>query len=168
MADATDSQANDPNEEESKRETLWQALQQWSSNPQGAIDLVRPLADEGDPDAIVLLAYIMMQQGRASEGLPYAKKAVDLGAAVLGPNYIGHLISTEHRQEGIDLFRRAVQAGYPADSLGQAQQVAQSGEKEAALELLRLAREHPATVPATDERMTDLLSRIEKAESRQG
>lgn len=155
----------DEEQEESRRQALWQAMQQWPSNPQSAIDLIRPLADEGDLDATVLLAYILMQQGRASEGIPFANRAIDQGAAFLAANYAGHLVATADRAAGIEMLRKAQMQGYPVDPLAYAPQMAQAGDMEAALTLLEAARSAPTSLPIAEERFTSLMDQIQAAQS---
>jgi hypothetical protein len=127
------------------RATLVNALQQWAQGQQQpAIDIVRPLAEADDEDAIALLAWMFGASGRAIEGVEWARKAADMGALPVYANYGPNLISQGQRAPGIELLRRALAEGWPHDPLAYAQQAAQQGDTDAAFELLRMARQSRA------------------------
>lgn len=152
-------------DQDAARETLQQALQQWPTDPAGATETIRPLADEGDPDAVLLLAYMLMQQGRAPEGIAFAQQAVDAGAAFMGGNYVGQLMATPERAAGVEMLKKAQRLGYSVDPMGFVQQAAQAGDMDLAFDLLESARTTPPSLTLAEERFTALMGRIEAAET---
>ncbi|HET9676811.1 MAG TPA: hypothetical protein VFP21_04835, partial [Solirubrobacterales bacterium] len=75
-------------------ENLAAALKGWSQgNQDAAIDLVKPLADEGDPAGLLLICWFLHQMGepRNREGIPYAKRAAEQGNPWILGFYFGLL-----------------------------------------------------------------------------
>jgi hypothetical protein len=99
-----------------------------------------PIADDGDRDAITLLAWMLVNMGRAGEGTRYANQAFEFGAMLALVNYGPNLLGQGNRPDGIEWLRRAIAWGWPHDPLAYVQQVVQQGDPDAAFELLQLAR----------------------------
>jgi hypothetical protein len=137
--------------ENENRPQIVAALQQWGQgNQQPAIDALRPLADGGDEDAIVLVAWMLGQLGRAVDGIPYAEKAFESGAALATVNYGPNLLAQGNRPEGVEWLRRALAWGWPHDPLGYVPQAIQQGDPDTAYALLQLARTSRAEMASTE------------------
>jgi hypothetical protein len=108
------------------------ALQQWASNPQAAVEQLRPLADAGDDAATAVVAYMLgPQTGRWPEGISYARAAIEKGATFLaylyGQNLIGQADSAL-RSQAEQFLRLALDEGWPADPFSALQQAVQQGD----------------------------------------
>jgi hypothetical protein len=101
---------------------------------------VRQLADAGDENAVILAAWTLGKTGQWQEGLPYAKRAVDLGASWVAANYVGNMIGTpEHREAALAMLERALANGWSVDPLGWVGAVAQQGDAAGVKRILDLA-----------------------------
>lgn len=115
------------------------------------INQLRPLAEDGDRQAIFLLAWAYAQQGQWQEGLQYAMDAVKSGAPHIAGNYIGNMVgSPEHREQFFEMLEAALENGYSADPLGWLPQLAQRGDNEGVAKLVELAS-RPWPRPRPDE-----------------
>jgi hypothetical protein len=145
------------------RAEIREALQQFAGgNPTGAMDLLRPFADEGDPAAAAVLAWLYTSQGPWNEGLPYARTAARAGIVAPLPNYLGNMLSDPAmRQEAIEFTRILKDAGWPLDPMSYATQTAQTGDLDAATAFVELA-----TLPAPSgarQKWDDLINDVQPA-----
>jgi hypothetical protein len=148
-----------------RQQNLFSALQQWPSNPDAALNIVRPMGETGDLEAATIAAYILAQQGRWQEGLPLARVAVEAGAAFLANNYASNMINSPQRRDALPLLRRLVESGWAIDPMGYAQQAAQAGDGTTAVEIVEIARSFPPHLTQSEERWQRLIQRVESAES---
>ena len=130
-----------------------------------AATAVRPLADQGDQIARVMTAQYLLNAGKLAEGKPYALEAAKAGNGLIAQNYFANLIGQpEHRPDAIEFLRFALDAGYPADPLGNAPQLVQEGHDDAAMEMVRMAT--ASQPPGARASWEELLARAEQDETR--
>jgi hypothetical protein len=101
---------------------LWQA-----GNQQGAVDVLRPLADSGDiRAAIPLLQFMWSMPPGWQEGIPYARQVAEAGVpAPFLVNYVNNMLNDPpHREDGLVLARHVIASGIPLELLGPAQNAA--------------------------------------------
>ena len=137
------------------------ALVLWAQGNQAeALTRVQPLADANVPAATLALAWFLVQLGepRWREGVPYALRAVEMGMPQIANNYWPQMINDpSFRQQGLEMLRALQRAGWPLDPLGNIFQVAQAGDRGAALSMLDIATE-PRPFPRA---WADLLERAQ-------
>src|SRR5689334_14356667 len=98
---------------------------------------MKSLADQGDDSAVVLAAWTLSQAGRWQEGVPYAKRAAELGAFMVAANYVGNMFSLpEQTNDALDLLASAMDGGWNVDPLGWLPAVAQRGDTAGANKLV--------------------------------
>jgi hypothetical protein len=115
-------------------------LPQLSAQPAAVADQMKALADQGDESAVLLAAWTLSQAGRWQEGIPYAKRAAELGAVMIAANYIGNLFSVpEQTNDALDFLAVAMDGGWSVDPLGWLPTVGQRGDTAAAARLIELA-----------------------------
>jgi hypothetical protein len=134
---------------------------QWAE----AAAVVRPLADEGDRIANVLVAQFFLNAGNPVEGKPYGLAAARAGNGLIAQNYFGNLWGHgEHRGDAIEFLELATEAGVLMDPMGYVPALVQEGHEDIALRLLRSsALPQPAPARASWE---DLMARAEQDEAR--
>jgi hypothetical protein len=145
-----------------QRQQVVAALQQYQQNPQAAIESIRPLADAGVDEAVALMASLLAQQGRAPEGVQYARPAAAKGNGQIAVNYLGNLIGQADaglRQAAVEFLDDAINAGWPVDPLAYVPQAIQLGDQQLTLALID--RANPPLPPhAQREQWEQLLSEV--------
>ncbi|HEX6780491.1 MAG TPA: hypothetical protein VF125_00515 [Solirubrobacterales bacterium] len=125
-----------------KDEQLSKAIRTWNGGEQQvAVDLIRPLADTGDPSALLLICWWLQQVGSQPEALEYAKKAAPLGNQWILANFFGPLVDQpDGRPAAIEMVRANPTSGFVSnDPLGRALEIFGQGEEQRGLEMLRAA-----------------------------
>lgn len=146
--------AEEPRAEEA--ELLRQIHQNWNSGSQApALDLLRPLADDGRPWAVALMAWLTMQQGYPAnqQCVPFALRAAQNGMPWAAVHAFNHLVgSVPNAPSLVDSLIELAQAGIPwtggIDPVGQAWNLVGQGQPIAALRLLGLSALYPSTPAA--------------------
>src|SRR6059058_373157 len=113
-------------------QTLQQALQQWQQGQQQpAIDALRPLADQGVPSAMYVLAWFLHQMGDPGwrEAIPYVERVVGLGYPWAANYVIGNMTNDPAlRSRAVELLKTATTYGLQVDPIGYALPMAQQGD----------------------------------------
>jgi hypothetical protein len=138
-----------------------EALQLWNQGSQdAAIEKLRPLADEGDPAALLAISWCLSNAGRLQEGVPYAKRATEAGDPWVMQWYFAHLADDPATRADA----AALVAAHPTgalgtnDPVGRAVEFANAGELERGGEMLRAAAgPHPWTDPPS---LTEIETRV--------
>jgi hypothetical protein len=126
------------------------------------MDILRPLADDGDDQAAALLAWLYVSQGPWNEGIPYARAAAKAGIITPLPNYVGNMLSDPSmRRDAIEFVRLLKDAGWPVDPMSYATQTAQQGDLDAATAFFELTA-LPAPAGARQQ-WDDLLEEVRPA-----
>jgi hypothetical protein len=133
-----------------------------------AVEMLRPLADRGDePLANALVALWLGNAGQASDGVRYARQAVEdrVMVAPIAGQYVGWVLNDPLlRKDTPYFYAAAIDAGWNADPLGHAQQLFQFGAPELAIELL--ASPSPPSAGRARESWTQVVADIEGARRR--
>lgn len=152
-------------------ETLANALTIWSrGEQQPAVDAVRPLADEGEPAALLLIVWFLHQMGEpfVREGIPYAKRAAEQGNPWILNFYFGFLADDPSlRSEAISLIAMSPTGGVNSnDPIGRATNYAAEGDAKSAADMLRAAAgPHPWPQPPSEDEIRQRLTQIDQAVS---
>jgi hypothetical protein len=152
---------------EAEDQQLFAAVQQYPAAPGQAIEQLRPLADQGNPIARAILAFALIQQGNAEQGIPYARDAAQEGYGQIAQMYANHLAQMDRpdlRAQAPEFVGWATQAGWPIDAFSLALNSGQRGEPDLVRELLVRSR-GPFPLPAAT-RLEEILSRSEDAGNR--
>jgi hypothetical protein len=147
-----------------QEQQVFAAIQQYPGAPGQAIEQLRPLADQGVPTARAMLAFFLLQQGNAEQGIPYARESAKEGYGFIAQMYANQLASIDPpalRAQSPEFVDWATQAGWPLDAFSLAINSAQRGEPDLAQELLERSR-GPFPLP-TGARLEELLARSEEA-----
>lgn len=134
-------------------ETLAEALRTWNQGNQApAVEMVKPLADEGDSAGLLLICWFLHQMGepRWREGIPYAKKAAERGNPWILGFFFGSLADNpDTRQEAIEMIALSPTGGVNSnDPIGRAMEFANGGDSKSAADMLRAAAgPHPWPQP---------------------
>jgi hypothetical protein len=135
-------------------EEIAKALRTWAAgDPQAAIDVLRPLADDGDSAALLLICWWLQQSGDPPGALEYAQKAAHLGNQWILSNFFGQLVEQpDSRPAVIEMVRASPTSGFVAnDPLGRAIEIFNQGDEQKGLELLRAAAGWEGWPPDTEE-----------------
>lgn len=127
-----------------------QALQMWTTGRQAeAMELLRPLANNGEVVASTLMAWFLQQTGEPGwrNAIPYVERAVRGGNTTAINYVIGNMMNdVALRPQAAELIRTALGFGLQLDPIGYAQQFVQSGNIALAAEVLQTpASPYPAT-----------------------
>jgi hypothetical protein len=118
------------------------ALNQWPGDPQGGIAQLRPLADDGDVAANILVASLYGSLGPWTDGIPYARRAADANYAPALVNYAANMVGDASMHADFLRFVGVLaDEGWPIDPLAWVSQLLQQGHRETALRLAELAVE---------------------------
>ena len=124
-----------------------QALEAWTQgNQAAAIDLIRPLADEGEPAAIGLLCWFFQQMGepRWREGVPYVGPAIEKGLPWVLNYYLGNMLNdAQLRAQVPPLIKKALEVGWQVDPVAYALGPFQQGDRGTAAELVAVGGPWP-------------------------
>lgn len=129
-------------------ELLIKAVREWATGLQSAaVETLRPLAEQDDRSALVLISWFLHQLGdRWREGVPHAERAVQLGLYNVANYYWGNMLGDpQFHSRAARMCSAAIVAGSPLDPVGNLPQLVQSGNIDAAAEVVRaLATPRPA------------------------
>jgi hypothetical protein len=132
---------------------LLQGLKHWAQGQQQeAIAAIRPVADEGDESALLLICFFLQQTGQPQEAIPYVKKVAGLGNQLLTSTFFGLLADNpENRSSAVEMVRSNPMGGFVSnDPLGRAVEFANQGDDAQALDMLRAAA-GPHPWPSSEE-----------------
>lgn len=139
-------------------EVITDAFQRWANgDQQGAVDVVRPAADAGEPAGLGLLAFFLYQRGEPHwrEGVPYAEAAVRKGLPWVANYYLGQMQSdAAFRTRLPELLGPALQYGLQQDPIAQAYQLWSQGDHGTATRLVETINS-PGLFPAAWEDFVD-------------
>jgi hypothetical protein len=129
---------------EASDQRLADAMKAWhQGNQEVAIDVVRPLADQGDSAALLLILWFLSQAGepQGEAAMSYAKKAADSGNQWILSNYFPHFADkSDDRSAAIALVRSSPSGGFISnDPLGRAIEFVGQEDPEHGVEMLRAA-----------------------------
>lgn len=135
--------------------TAQSVFQTWQSgNQQGAIDLLRPLADEGRSWAVSFLPWLFMQMGypRMTEGIPYAVRAAEMGSPWAASNLFNNLIGNigadpSLLDRALELAEATGPTSIGIDPVGQGWNLLSQGRAEQALRMMGLRAPYPLSEP---------------------
>jgi hypothetical protein len=150
-------------------ETIAEALRTWQQgNHDAAINLVRPLADQGEPGGLLLICWFFQQLGepRAREGIPYAKRAAEQGTPWVTSFYFPMLADKpETRADAIAMIALSPLRGAGTnDPISRAMQFASEGDAMSAAEMLRAAAgPYPWTQPPDLSEIRNRVSQLDHA-----
>jgi hypothetical protein len=122
---------------------LFAAVQAYQQTPGQAIEQLKPLADTGDPRAVALIAYFMIQQGQIDEGLPFATQAIQQGYGQIAQIYANDLAQRgrpELRTRTPEFALAALDDGWPVDIFNLIVTSVQQGQPDVVAQLLESAR----------------------------
>src|SRR5437879_6467445 len=104
-------------------------MPQLAQGPPQAVDQLRPLPDQGDEAAIVLLLWNLQQTGQWPEGIPYVQKGLDLGAVLIVATFISNMMGDDnYRDQALEMLAPAIAGGWAVDPLQWVQTFAQRGD----------------------------------------
>jgi hypothetical protein len=136
-------------------------------NQDDAIEKVRPLADEGDPAALLAICWLFQQLGqpRITEGIPYAQKATELGNPWPLQWYFPHLADDPAtRSQAAAMIAAHPVGGFNAnDPIGRAVAFATDGEAARAAEMLRAAAGPHQSPALSPEEIESRVSELDRA-----
>jgi len=123
------------------------AFEKWTTGDQaGAVDLLKPYADEPRDWALALIAWFLHQLGepRWREAVPYALAAVDRGMTWAANYVLGNMLNDPTlRQQVPQLFESALAAGWQIDPIAHAMQPFQQGDRAVAAQMVGLTGPWP-------------------------
>jgi hypothetical protein len=129
------------------RDAALDALSSWQQgNQQGALDRIRPFADEGDRVAIGLIAWFLHQMGEPHwrTGVPYALQAARSGQPWVINYYLGNMLNDQTlRGQVPELMQAAVDSGWAIDPVAHAAGPLQQGDRATAIRLLEISAPSP-------------------------
>ncbi len=140
-------------------EEISRALRSWGGgDTQIAVDILRPLADQGDSVALLLICWFLQQLGIQAESLEYAKKAAHLGNQWILANYFGLLADqSDGRAAAIEMVRASPTSGFISnDPLGRGIEFFNQGDEQRGLEMLRAAAGGQGWPPDAEEAQKQL------------
>lgn len=150
---------------------IQQVQQNWNQGAQdAALGLLRPRADEGEPWAAAVLAWLLMQRGYPGieESVTWALKAAEGGlTAQLSStfnNVMGNLPSYPQLAAYIPDIMRLGPWYYGIDPVGQGWNLIQNGQAELALQIIMVPS--PIPYPLADPQLSSILAqaRVRSAE----
>jgi hypothetical protein len=143
-------------------DAITSSLQSWNQGQQqAALDALRPLADEGQREALLLIAWFMSQMGQPSwnDGLAYARRAAEMGMPQALTYYFGQLFNdASYRAQTPDIARGIIAAGWSQDPLSNAPAAMQQNDPGTAVGLVRAA----ATPRPSEDALTAVIRQAEK------
>ena len=149
------------------REAALEAFAAWQQgDQQGALDRIKPFADEGDRIAVGLISWFLHQMGepRWREGVPYALKAAGAGQPWVINYYLGNMLNDPTlRGQVPELMQAAVSSGWGIDPIAHAAGPLSQGDRATALRLLEVAAPSPDKEHWT-ELATSLQADVERVE----